>query len=96
MDILLRDLILVHFDEEGNITYHITGDRCRVFVVDERAPDDRVYEILSRDEPESLGEVIGASPIGSSKDKRHEDVTAKIEDFIPGEHSGKPKSDKPH
>lgn len=63
--------VIVHFDEDGELTYHVMGD-VRFYIVDERAPDDRVYEWLPRATSEDIAALIPVgSTIGNSKDERH-------------------------
>jgi hypothetical protein len=71
--------VIVHFDEQGELNYHVQGD-VRMFIVDERAPDDRVYEWTPRATPEAIGAMLGPDPdIGSSGDARHAALAARIE-----------------
>ena len=73
-------IAIVRFNERGEITYHIASDaRFRLFIVDERAPHDRVYEWLPRASAEEVGAILGSDPIGSSQDERHAAIAAKIE-----------------
>lgn len=69
----LQAVVAVRFDERGDISYHVIGDeRVRFFIIDERAPHDRVYEWTSRQDPAELRELIPAgTAIGSSSDERH-------------------------
>lgn len=67
-----QNTVIVHFDQEGEIYYHVIGDGVRLFIVDERAPHDRVYEWLPRAEPYVLDVMIPeGSTIGSNQDERH-------------------------
>lgn len=79
-----NDCVVVHYDKDGETSYFVTGDRVRLFVVDERAPNDRVYEFLSRDTPHGIKEILKDDPIGSSQDDRHAGIKARIEEFIDG------------
>lgn len=76
--------IAVHILENGDIKYYVSGEQVRLLLVDERAPIDRVYEYLSRCEPEEISNIIGGSTIGSSQDGRHEAIKHRIENFIEG------------
>jgi hypothetical protein len=63
--------VIVRFDEDGEITYHVYGDT-RLYIVDERAPDDRVYEWLPRASGEDIADIIPVGEnIGNSSDERH-------------------------
>lgn len=54
-------------------TYHVFGDNdVRMFVVDENAPDDRVYEILRRYKREEIVQLI---PNGSEIDNMNDEPT---------------------
>ncbi len=52
-------------------TYHVFGDNnVRMFVVDENAPNDQVYEILRRYKPEEIVQLIpNGSEIGNENDE---------------------------
>jgi len=63
--------VIVRFDEAGEISYHVSGQSVRLYIVDERAPDDRVYEWTLRDTAEEVQSILGTSPVGSSADERH-------------------------
>jgi hypothetical protein len=76
----LLALVVVHFDEDGTIDYHVVGGAAvRMLIIDERAPNDRVYEWLPRAEPAALLKLIGDNPnIGSSADERHVAIAARF------------------
>lgn len=59
--------VVVHYDERGEVTYYADGD-VQLLIVDERAPDDRVYEWLDRDAPGAIDGVIGKSHVGNRWD----------------------------
>lgn len=44
MDDAIKSVVIVHFDEDGELDYHVCGKDVRLFIVDGRAPHDRVYE----------------------------------------------------
>lgn len=73
-------VVIVHFDEDGQINYRVFGDeRVRLFIVDDRAPNDRIYEWLSREAPAELRALIPeGADIGSSQDERHAAIAARI------------------
>lgn len=70
--------VIVHFDERGEQSYHVAGDSVQFFIVDERAPGDRVYEWLRRDDWAAINAILRDDPIGSSADERHEAIKHKI------------------
>lgn len=75
----LEGVVVVHFDEDGDWSYHVFGEKVRLFIVDERAPNDRVYEYLSRSEPSYLRDLIPAgSDIGNQNDERHEAIKHRV------------------
>lgn len=76
----LQAVVAVHFNEDGEISYRVVGgDAVRLFIVDDRAPNDRVYEWLPRDPAEALRELIPAgAEIGNSQDARHAAIAHRI------------------
>jgi hypothetical protein len=76
----LRSVVIVRFDEDGEIDYHVCGDETvRVFIVDESAPHDRVYEWLPRCAADEIRAIIPAGcEIGSNQDDRHHAVETTI------------------
>lgn len=71
--------VVVHFDEEGEQSYHVFGSDVRLFIVDERVPNDRVYEVLRREEPATFRDLIpDGAEIGSSQDERHSAIVNRI------------------
>lgn len=81
----LEAVAVVHIKEDGDTDYLICGDdKFRLFIVDERAPNDRVYEITLRDAPETIREIIGDSPIGHRNDERHAAIEARIKEELDG------------
>jgi hypothetical protein len=77
----LKAIVVAHIQENGDMYYHIYGT-VRVFTVDERVPNDRVYEHLLRSTDEMIGKIIGDSTVGSSEDSRHAALKHKIEAFM--------------
>lgn len=76
---VIEAIAIVRFDENGEITYHVSGDaRFRLFIVDERAPHDRVYEWTQRAPVDEVGAILGADPIGHSGDERHAAIAGVI------------------
>lgn len=74
----MRGLVVIHYDEAGEPSFHVAGDAVRLFIVDERAPGDRVYEWLSRDDAGTVRDILRDDPIGSKNDDRHEAIKHKI------------------
>lgn len=75
----IEGVVIVHFNEDGEMSYHVFGEKVRLFIVDERVPNDRVYEWLSRSEPSQLREMIPAgSDIGNQNDERHEAIKHRV------------------
>ncbi len=78
-------VVVIHYNERGEINYHAIGDGLRLFIVDDRASDDRVYEWLSRSEPEEFVELVPeGSVIGNRHDARHEAVAGRVRAFRAG------------
>ena len=82
----MNSAVIVRFDERGDIHYHVIGDDVRLFIVDERCPHDRVFEITRRDSAETFREVIPeGSVIGHNQDDRHEAVMHRVLQAMDGE-----------
>lgn len=81
--------VVVHFDEYGEMNYHVYGDEgVRLFIVDDRAPHDRVYEWTQRESPSALRDMIPEGvEIGHCNDARH----AAIEHVVNAYVDGKPR-----
>ena len=79
---MTQQFVIVHFDEEGELSYHICGNKVRLFVVDERCPHDRVYEMTSRVSNADIGKILKNSPIGHSGDERHPAIKARIKAML--------------
>lgn len=67
----ISGIVVLRFDENGEQTYHVIGDKIRFFIVDERAPHDRVYEWLDREGADEIKTILGDDRIGSNQDGRH-------------------------
>lgn len=79
----MEAIVIVQFDEAGEISYHVVGDdKVRLFIVDDRAKSDRVYEWLSRDKAEDIKSILGDDPIGSSQDARHPAIEAVVNEHL--------------
>lgn len=76
----IDSIVVVRFDEQGEMHYTVIGDeRVRLFIVDDRCPNDRVYEWLERAPKSAFREIVGEDEtIGSRDDARHEAIAAKI------------------
>lgn len=71
--------VIVWYDEDGEIQYFVHGEGVRLYIVDERAPNDRVYEWLPRATGEEIASIIPVGEhIGNSKDERHEVLAHRI------------------
>ncbi len=78
-------IAVVHIKDDGSTDFLLCGDeRFRLFVVDERAPNDRVYEMTQRDDPDTVRAVLGNDPIGHRGDIRHAAIEARINEIIDG------------
>lgn len=81
----IAGVAIVRFDQNGEITYHVASDsRFRLFIVDERAPHDRVYEWTMRASGEEVAAILGDDPIGSNQDERHAAIKALVEARMDG------------
>ncbi len=69
---------------DGDVEYYVSGERVRLILIDERSPNDRVYEWLPRCPAGKHFDLIGDSEIGSSKDDRHAALKHQIENRIEG------------
>lgn len=80
-------IIIIRHNPEvlGGIEYYVEASAdVRVFVVDERCPNDRVYELTQRFERAELLGMIGESEIGHAGDARHKAVTNRINAAVDG------------
>lgn len=59
--------VIVHIDETGWASYLIHGE-ARLLIVDERTPNDRVYQYDARSTADEIAAVIGDSRIGTTAD----------------------------
>ena len=59
----LPPTVVVRYDEAGELEFYAEGS-VRLFIVDERAQDDRVYEIRDRYTRSDIRELIGDEKIG--------------------------------
>lgn len=88
--------VIVQFDENGELAYHVFGD-ARLYIVDERAPDDRVYEWIPRATAEEIAAIVPVgSVIGNGQDERHPVLAHKINAAMEGRsHLAVVKDDTP-
>lgn len=81
----IEGVAILRYDEYGEFTFHVASDeRFRLFIVDERAPHDRVYEWTVRVSGEEIAAILGDSPIGSNQDERHAAIKAFVEARMDG------------
>lgn len=81
----LQNAVVMHIDTDGSSSLLVCGaESVRVFVIDERAPNDRVYEITGRDTAEEIKDALGDSPIGHAGDDRHEAISNRINAELDG------------
>lgn len=74
-------IVIIHHNPNtlGGMSYFVeVGAPVRVFVVDDRVPHERVYELTLRFSRESLLGIIGDSSIGHAGDERHKAVSSRI------------------
>lgn len=83
---------VVHFDSRGEPAYY-TMDGCRLLVIDERAPTDRVYEITTFLSQEDLSSLLDGDVIGSQYDDRHPALSARITEALGGPRRLRPIED---
>lgn len=77
----MSEAVVIAHIEAGEITptFHVVGAGVRVFVVDDNAPQDRVYEMLNREDPSVIRELIPEDAvIGSNRDERHEAISNRV------------------
>lgn len=62
-----QPMCLVLINDDGTVNYTRT-EGVRMFIVDENAPSDRVYEISTFSDPRLFAEIIGNGTIGRRGD----------------------------
>lgn len=80
-------IVVVHIEKDVPVpTYYVFGDkRIQLFIVDETTPDDRVYEVVDREDPKIFSELIPeGSVIHNSHDGRNEVISAFIDSKMEG------------
>ena len=80
----IKGIVIVQYDERGEQYFHVVGDDVQLFIVDERCPNDRVYEWLTRDTADDIKAILKDDPIGSSNDDRHAAIRHKVLALIDG------------
>lgn len=81
----MKDTVIVKFDEFGELSYFVCGDEMQLFIVDERAQGDRVYEWLPRNTADEIAKIVPVGEtIGNSADKRHKALSHKIKAPLDG------------
>lgn len=75
----IKSVVVIRWDEAGEVSYHIADPdgAVAVVVVDERCPDDRCYEMLGRDDPEAVL-ALAPRPWGHQNDDKHAQAEARI------------------
>lgn len=75
----MRPTVIIQYEKGDPIpNYFVVGD-CQVFIVDENAPHDRVYEWLPRAAEADIARLIpDGSEVGSCEDTRHEAIKSRI------------------
>ena len=79
----MKPTAIVQFAADGEISFFAAGD-VRFLVVDERAPNDRVYEITDRETPGTIAAIIGDDEMHNKHDARHAAVAAKVLAYVEG------------
>lgn len=77
----IRSIIAVRYHENGEMSYHISDpdNTVAVLIVDERAPNDRVYEYKSRVDATEVLKIVGPlKDWGHSGDDQHARLSTKI------------------
>jgi hypothetical protein len=79
----LLPICVVHVRDDGPPEFLLTGD-VRFLIVDECAPDDRVYEITLQRPREEIMTLVGDSTIGSCQDARQAAAAQRIMRWFEG------------
>jgi hypothetical protein len=81
----MSGVVIVRFDEDGELSYHVHGGDVQLLIVDERAPSDRVYEWTPRDSADEIAAIVPVGEtIGNSSDERHEILAHRITRALDG------------
>ena len=70
-------VVVVHIGIGGDVNYLMAGP-VDFFVVDERSPHDRVYQMTHEATRDGIAAVLGEDAIGSRHDARHPAIAARI------------------
>lgn len=77
--------VIIRFDISGDISYLVEqGSGIDLYIVDERAPNDRVYRWSSVAPPTEIEVILGQVAIGHSGDVRHAAIAACVEEVLTG------------
>jgi hypothetical protein len=77
--------VIVRYDSHGEIEFLVNGENVRLYIVDERAPGDRVYEILTRTPDAVIEQIVPVGEsIGNNLDERHAVLAHKITAYVEG------------
>ncbi|QAY77907.1 hypothetical protein [Sphingosinicella sp. BN140058] len=79
-------IALLRFTADGEMQMCIAGEEpIRFLVVDDRCPNDRVYEVTTRIGAAEFARIVPEdASVGSKADERHEALVARIEAAING------------
>jgi hypothetical protein len=77
----LKPTAIVHIDDEGTPLFMFNGG-VDFFIVDERAPYDRVYRMTVEVPRDEVLRVLGNSPVGHMNDDRWAGAKAVIEEAL--------------
>lgn len=69
--------VVIHQDESGEIAV-VFGSGVEVFWVDERQPQDRVFQ-MSASSDQAVENILSDSPIGSASDQKQKQLITRIE-----------------
>lgn len=75
---MIAPTVIMHIDDLGYPTIHASGDGVTVLVIDERAPDDRVFRLTARITSDTVTEMVGDSEIGYRDDERFPGLEAAV------------------
>lgn len=82
---MMVDVVIVRFDEGGELSFHVHGSDVQLLIVDERCPVDRVYEWTPRDGADEIAAIVPVGEtIGNSSDERHEVLAHRITQALTG------------
>lgn len=72
-------MVVMKFDQNGDLSVHIADEfgSAVVLTVDERCPDDLVYEHLTREPPADVL-ALAPRPWGHTDDDKHEQAKTRV------------------